>query len=125
MSRLTFGTHASLISICLLFVACCPTSVLVVVLSLGPSLPTTKGASKEKSPAVRIQRNEGRRKTERRTRSRRISSFGVQRRERDEGEGERESRMAVRGGFREEGGTDGGCREGVRKMSQLTELEKI
>lgn len=42
-----------------------------------------------------------------------------------EGKGERESRMAVPGGFREEGGTDGGCREGVRKMSQLTELEKI
>lgn len=52
-------------------------------MSLGPSLPSTKGASKEKSPAVRIQRNEGRRKTERRTRSRRISSFGVQRRERE------------------------------------------
>lgn len=59
-------------------------------------------------------------------RERRKSSFGVPRRERErEGKGERESRMAVPGGFREEGGTDGGCREGVRKMSQPTELEKI
>lgn len=124
MPRLTFGTHASLISICLLFVACCPASVLVVVLSLGPGHPSTKGASKEKSPAVRIQRNESRRKTERRTRRRRRSSFEVQRREREKGEGGRESRWPCeealgRGEVRTED-----VRK-VRKMCQLTESEKI
>lgn len=35
-----------------LFVACCPTSVSVVALSLGRRLPSAKGASKGKSPVL-------------------------------------------------------------------------
>lgn len=58
------------------------------------------------------------------TRERRRSSFGVWRRERDKEEGERK-RSTVRGGVREESGPSGGCRESVRKMTQLVELRNI
>lgn len=67
----------------------------------------------------------GRRKTERRTRGRRKSSFGALRREEETREGGGKSRRTVRKGVRDERGPSGRHRESVRKMTLLVELRKI
>lgn len=46
-------------------------------------------------------------------------------RERDREEGERKRRRTVQKGVREDRGMSVGCRESVRKISQLVELEKM
>lgn len=69
---------------------------------------------------VKIQMNEGRRKTKRRTRGRKGKWLWA-----PGGERERKRKRTVRGGVRKEIGPSGEYRENVRKMSQLVELGKI
>lgn len=51
--------------------------------------------------------------------------WNAEERERDREEGERKRRRTVQKGVREDRGMSVGCRESVRKISQLVELENM